>query len=100
MVPGMKRADALGFEGMSRSLSGQEDAKELAQGQRQIVLQSEEGDWEGEGQAGGCGSREEEGRGCCGYCLKVPRELAAVILGGDRGTGAGPCGRGLGSAKV
>ena len=38
---------------MSRSLSGQEDTKELAQGQRQIVLQPEEGDWEGEGQGAG-----------------------------------------------
>lgn len=47
---------------MSRSLSGQEDAKELAQGQRQIVLQSEEGDWEGEGQGAGAvglGKRKE-----------------------------------------
>ena len=47
---------------MSRSLSGQGDSKELAQEQRQIVLQPEEGDWEGEGQGAGAvspGKRKE-----------------------------------------
>lgn len=47
---------------MSKSLSGQEDSKEVAQGQRQIVLQPEECDWEGEGQGAGAvspGKRKE-----------------------------------------
>lgn len=40
--------------------------KELAQGQRKIVLQPEEGDWEGEGQGSGAVSLGKRKRGAVG----------------------------------